>query len=223
MFESKKTLALARCDSLLLLSTPLLVDARVGLGLSESPLDCGIRPVVPFSRMCGTAVTIRLEIARDKAEADLKLFDQAFRPNQEADFPIIVIQVPAELHGYGIVGGGMATLARAKGFVGALVEGAVRDTHDLRDMDFPAFSRTITPGYIVGKASAVELNQPVVIGGRTIHAGDVILRDNDGVVVIRPDELKDLLARAQEIKDWEGRVHGMLADGQSLEVAGPMP
>jgi regulator of RNase E activity RraA len=45
------------------LSTPLLVDARLRLGLPEGDLDPGIRPVVPFSRMVGTAVTVRLEAA----------------------------------------------------------------------------------------------------------------------------------------------------------------
>ena len=117
-------------NQLLSLSTPLLADARVRLGLSENHLDAAIRPVVPFDRMAGTAVTVLLEAADDKA--DLQPMIEAYRSGTQDSPSIIVIQVPEELHGNGIFGEGAATLARRHGFVGALVDGAVRDTHELR-------------------------------------------------------------------------------------------
>ena len=209
------------------LSMALLADARVRLGLPESHLEPGIRPVAAFSRMVGRAVTVRLEVARDKDSADLALMRQAYESGADSFGSIIVIQVPVELHRYGIVGEGAATWARQRGFVGALVEGAARDTYELREMEFPVFSRVVSPGYIVGKASAVALAGPVLVGGRTIHEGDVIVADNDGVIVIRPAELDDVAARALAIKEWEGRVLAMLADGgtheDAVQAAGPMP
>ena len=127
----------------------------------------------------------------------------------------------------GIFGGGAATMARAHGFVGALIEGAVRDSHDLREMKFPAFSRTVCPGYIVSKVSAVALNDPVTIGGRTIRGDDAIVGDNDGVVVIGPDELDEVIARAFAIEEWEHRMHALQAKGatvaDAIDSAGPMP
>jgi len=214
-------------ECLLSLSTPMLVDALVSEGLHESHLDAGIRPVVPFSRMVGTAVTLRLEAVSDEAEANLTLISQAYQSGPGTNYPIIVIQVPVDLHGYGIFGQGAAMSSRAHGFIGALVEGAVRDSHDLRAMEFPAFSRTIAPGFIIGKASVAAFNEPVVIGGRTIHSGDVIMGDNDGVVVIRQEKLENVVSRAQAIKDWEVRSNKMIAEGMSFEEAdeltGPMP
>ena len=128
---------------------------------------------------------------------------------------------------WAIFGEGTATLARCHGFVGALIEGAVRDTEDLRAMGFPAFSRTISPGYIVGMASAVAPGEPLEVGGRTIHSGDVIVADNDGVIVILPDELNPVVERARAVKEWEHRFHGMLAEGKSYEetkeIVGPTP
>ena len=222
-----KSLCAKLRESLLSLSTPMLVDAMVQEGIPESYLDAGIRPIVPFSRMVGTAVTVQLEVARDESAAEMKLLSRAYQSGPGTNYPIIVLQVPVELHGYGIFGEGAATCAHAHGYVGALVEGAARDSHDLRGMDFPAFSRTIIPGYIMGKASAVALNEPVVIGGRTIHSGDVIVGDNDGVVVIRPEKLEDIVARAQAIKNWEVRGNKRLAEGMSFEevdeLTGPMP
>ena len=206
-------------NQLLSLSTPLIVDARFRLGLPESHLDPAIRPVVPFSRMVGTAVTVLLDVTTDEASADLQPLVQAYESQEKTSFSIIVIQVPPELHADGIFGGGAATLSRRNGFVGALVDGAARDSHELQDMEFPVFSRTIAPGYIVGKTSAVAVGEPVLIGGRTIHAGDMIVADNDGVSIIRPDEFDNVVARAQEIKEWEDRFHAAIAEGKSVEQA----
>ena len=131
------------------LSTALLADARVRLKLPENHLDPGIRPVVPFTAMIGTAVTAELETVEDEAAADLTPLLDAYQA-QSRPGSIIVIQIPRELHGHGIFGEGAATLARRHGFAGALIEGAVRDTPDLARMEFPAWSRTVAPGYIVG-------------------------------------------------------------------------
>jgi 4-hydroxy-4-methyl-2-oxoglutarate aldolase len=209
------------------LSTPLLADARYRLGLPETHLDGSIRPAVPFTRMAGVAVTVRLETAKDEASADLGAMIRAFEAQTKGSSSIMVIQVPEELHNQGIFGEGSATLGRKHGFVGALIDGAVRDTQELKEIEFPTFSRTIAPGYIVGKATAVEAGEPLEIGGRTIHEGDAIMGDNDGLILIRPDELAEVVARAEAIKDWEARVHGAVAQGSSheeiMKVAGEMP
>ena len=138
-----------------------------------------------------------------------------------------MIEIPTELHAFGIVGDGAATLARRNGFVGALVEGAVRDTHALKQMDFPAFSRTIAPGYIMGKASIASAGEPVHVGGQTIHEGDVIAADNDGVVVIRDSELDRVVARASAHCEWEERGNQLVAEGKNWkeleEILGPRP
>ena len=208
------------------LSPALLADARVRLKLPESHLDPGIRPVVPFTTMIGTAVTVELEAVKDEASADLTPMLDAYQA-QSRPGAIMVIQVPRSLHGHGIFGDGAAALARRHGFVGTLIEGAVRDTPDLARIEFPVWSRTVAPGYIVGKARVAAAGQAVQVGGRTIHPGDAIAADNDGVMVIRPDELEAVIARAEAIRDWEQRVHQAYDDGadyqEVLRRAGPMP
>lgn len=216
-----------RRDALLRLSTPLVVDAMDRLGLAERVLDPGIRPVVPFSRMVGTAVTLTLRSQPDPSKACLAMYGDAFRSGEGKLFPIIVVQVPKAHHHQGIFGGGAATSGRRYGFAGALIDGAVRDTHDLREMGFAAFSRTIAPGYICGKVEAVCLGEPVCVGGVCIAAGDIVFGDNDGVVVVSPALLGDVIEKAQAIEEWEHRVHQMTAERRTPEEieqeAGPMP
>ena len=214
-------------DELLGLSTPLAVDAMDRLGLRESVLDPAIGPVVPFTRMVGTAVTVLLKSQPDPARADLGLYTKALESGGEHCCPIIAVEVPVAHHHQGIFGEGAATTARRHGFAGALIDGAVRDTHDLREMGFAAFSRTTSPGYICGKVEAVSQGQPIRVGGVTVKPGDVIFGDNDGVMVIEAAHLDAVIERAGEIKQWEQRVHQLIAEGgssaEALASAGEMP
>ena len=227
MTTPSPTLDARRRETLLSLSTPLLADARFSLGLPEAHLDSGIKPVVPFTRMVGTALTVRLETAAEGETGDLSPMVRAYESGREMAHPIMVVQVPAEAHEAGIVGGGAATMALQNGFVGALVEGAVRDTHDLRDMGFPVFARAISPGYIVGKVSATAVGEPVQVGGRTISAGDAIVGDNDGVIALPLGELEAVIERAAAIQAVEHSMHSQMALGRSVaearDASGPMP
>ena len=205
MFDAKTR------KTLLSLATPFLIDAMCDEGLPERLLDVGIRPATAFSTMVGSASTVRLGLIGDEGTSELMNIGNVYGAASESPGKIIVIQVPNSLHAHGIVGDGAATLAMQNGFVGALVEGAVRDTHALRDMGFPAFSRTISPGSINGKASFASAGEPVVIGGQTIHEG----ADNDGVVVIRSGDLDRIVTRASAIFEWEEQGNRMVSDGKS--------
>ena len=214
-------------ELLLQLSTPLAVDAMDRLGLPEAVLDPAIRPIEPNTRMVGTAVTVLMRAQPDRSKARLGRYSEALENPGDLYCPIIVVEVPEEHHHRGVFGEGAATSARRNGFVGALVDGAVRDTPHLQRMQYPVFSRTVSPGYIVGKVEAVSRDEPVRIGGLTIHPGDVVFGDNDGVVVIKPDRLDDVIDRAQAIRDWEDKVHHLMEEGFSSEEAinraGEMP
>lgn len=213
--------------SLLKLSTPFVVDAMDRLRLPECILDPAIRPFVPFTRMVGTAVTVRAKSERNPARANLDVYFEALETGQEMYSPIIVVEVPNAHHHQGIFGRSTAIMALRSGFVGALIDGAVRDTYDLRRMKFTVFSRTIAPGYICGKVEVVSCNKPVCIGGMTLVSGQIIFADNDGVVVIDPAHLDAVIEKAQTIQEWESRVQYLLTKGyrskDAERKAGPMP
>jgi len=209
MFDAKTR------KTLMSLPTPFLIDAMCDEGLPERHLDVGIRPATVFSTMVGSASTVRLGLIGNEDTSELMNIGKVYEAASESPGRIIVIQVPTELHAFGIVGDGAATLGMRNGFVGALVEGAVRDTHALKDMGFPAFSRTISPGNINGKASFASAGEPVVIGGQTIQDGDVIAADNDGLVVIQASELDRIVTRASAIFEWEEQGNRMVAEGKS--------
>jgi len=201
-------------EALLELSTALVVDAMDSLGLAERVLCPSIRPVVPFSKMAGTALTVKIESQPDRSKARLDVYREALLNREQVYSPIVVVEVPEEHHNRGIFGGGTATLAVRNGFAGALIEGAVRDTDDLRGRGFPVFSRGISCAYIVGRVESVSSGEPVCVGGVTIAAGQIIFGDNDGVVVIDADDLDRVITKARAVKDWEDRIHSLYAAGE---------
>lgn len=214
-------------QALVNLSTPLVADAMYRLGLAERVLDPGVRPAVPFCRMAGTAVTVQLVTQPDPVQADLTTYTRAFESGAHVPFPLMVVEVPQAHRHQGIFGEGCATLGRRFGFVGALLEGAVRDTPELQAMAFPVFSRSVGPGFISPYVQAVSAGQPVCVGGVSIARGEIVLGDNDGVVVIAPEHLDAVLAKGGAIQEWEHRMHALMAEGcpqERLEQeAGPMP
>jgi 4-hydroxy-4-methyl-2-oxoglutarate aldolase len=177
--------------------------------------------------MVGTAVTLRFVAAAEAEDADLSLVGEAYDQPKNSHDLIIVMELPPALHRYGIFGDHAATNAQEHGFVGALIDGAVRDTHALKEMDFPVFARANSPGYIGYKAIAVELGGPVSVGGRTVHHGDVIVADNDGVLVIKPEEADTVVERAVAIQRWEERGRELLRQGKTFDqidkIVGPRP
>lgn len=214
-------------NTLLSLSTSLVMDAVFTLKLPERMIDRSIRPITPFSRMVGSAVTVFLESQSDPSLANLDIYRQAFLTGGGMSYPLMVVEVPQEHHNRGIFGEGCVIMGRQSGYVGALIEGSTRDSHDLGKRNFPVFSRGTAPGYIGHKVSAVHAGKPVCVGGLTIHPGQIIFGDNDGVIVIEEAHLDSVIQRACEIQQWEEKLHKLLANGwtpeQIQKEIGPLP
>lgn len=219
MFEGDSSTMLTSqlCRVLNEFSTAILADARSRLGLPSRIVDSAIRPIVPFSRMVGAAVTIKFQSRSDPKQADLEPYRQLLIHPGDVCAPICVIEVPVEHHCQGVFGEGAAIRARRAEYGGALVDGAVRDTEALRDIDFVVFSRTIAPGYICNDVDIAAIGEPVEIGGVLIQAGDVIVGDNDGVIVIDPTELDLVMKKAGEIKSWENERFAAIRAGRPID------
>ncbi len=187
-------------------STATLSDGMQKLGLTNRVLGPEIRPLIPFTKLVGTAVTVKLAASNEPASYS-RLLGQAFVAGLEVASPILVLECPRDLIGATVVGSGGAHVLRNQfGFAGCVIDGFLRDTDDLKRMGFQVFSRAIHPEYRFGIMRGVSLNEPVTIGGVIIGAGDVIVGDNDGVVAIPRDELGRVVAAANEILKQEEEI-----------------
>lgn len=154
--------------------------------LPEQQIDPAIRPQTfggqPL-RLLGTALTVAV------SPPDFGAVIHALDHVRAGDVLVIAAGGQTENAMIGEILGGHL---REKGCAGIIVDGAVRDIDILGNWpDFPVFSRSITPRGPVG-AERGEINGSVSFGGCTINAGDLVIGDRDGLIVLPPE-----LARAR--------------------------
>jgi regulator of RNase E activity RraA len=200
-------------------STATLSDGLQKVGIKNRVLEPAIRPLLPFTKMAGTAVTVKLAASPAPASYS-RLIGEAFEASRGVASPILVVEYPQNLLGATVVGSGGAHVMRNQhGFAGCVVEGALRDTDDLKRMNFQVFSRSIHPEYVFGIMKGVSVNQPVTVGGVLIAAGDIIVGDHDGVAAIPAGELANVLQAANEVLKQEAQILREIDEGTPyLEV-----
>jgi 4-hydroxy-4-methyl-2-oxoglutarate aldolase len=101
-----------------------------------------------------------------------------------------------------------------------VIDGCVRDADPITALGFPVFARGLCI-HGTTKFGDGTLNQPITIGQVTIHPGDVIVGDRDGVVIVPADRLAETITKAQAREDKEAQVMSRLRDGETtLEIYG---
>ncbi len=164
-----------------------------------------IRPVVQGAKMVGRALTV-WTYPGDWAKP-VEAIDQA------EEGQVLVI----DSGGRGpAVWGEKATLScRQRNLAGVVINGAIRDTMNIRRMEFPAFARLITP--VAGEPKGQGMiGVPLEFGGQTIRSGDWIVGDDDGVVVIPRHRAVEVANRAQDVVEREDREMEEIDRGSTL-------
>ena len=100
----------------------------------------------------------------------------------------------------------MATYCRARGIAGIVCDGAIRDRDGLSKMtDFAVYAKGVTPNGPY-KNGPGEINTPVVIGGKLVNPGDIIVGDEDGVIIISPKDAEEVLAATRATMKKEAQI-----------------
>lgn len=143
-----------------------------------------IKPVHPHFRVCGPALTVH------SPPGDNLWLHHAIYAAQPGD--VLVVHCNGA-HDHGYWGEVMSTAAQAKGLGGLVIDGGVRDYLLLGEVGFPVFARgQCIRGTGKDKSAIGWINAPLLFGDLVVQAGDLVIGDNDGVVVVPQ-------ARAEEV------------------------
>ena len=186
-----------------------------------------IAPLAPSMRFAGPAITVEVR------PGDTLMIHAAMAVAQPGD--VIVVDGKGDLSS-ALMGEIMSQQCVALGIAAVVIDGAVRDSEAIRELGFPMYAAGLNPNgptkFVPGR-----LNHPISIGGVTVHPGDLVVGDADGVTVIerakaaamlplaadkvaaetkRIADIQNRLALAPAWLDGALRAAGVIRDGETL-------
>ncbi|WP_108661719.1 4-carboxy-4-hydroxy-2-oxoadipate aldolase/oxaloacetate decarboxylase [Acuticoccus kandeliae] len=153
-------------------------------------LSSTLKPVDRAMNLCGPAFTVEC------APRDNIMLQMAIAYASPGDVIVVSAGAYAEAGTFGDVLGSACVV---RGIAGLVTDSGVRDTMGLIALGFPVFSGSVSIRGTV-KESVGTFNAPIVIGGETIRAGDIVRGDADGLVVVRREEAEEV-ARLSAARD----------------------
>ena len=191
------------------LDTCAVSDALDSLNLKGA--TWGVRPQWPCPKIAGRAVTMKIKPA-GLQQPTQHLGTAPIETAEPGD--IIVIDNGGKLE-FSCWGGLLALSAKLKGVSGVVIDGASRDIDEARDLEFPVYARGVVPMTARGRVVQESFNQEIQFAGVQCHAGDLVLADGSGVIIIAKEKENEAVAAAEAIYAKEQEMAAGIRKGYS--------
>lgn len=200
-------------------SSDTIADILDVMGLGNQTLRAAIRPLAPGMRLAGPAFCVRGQPIdkSNPAQAGAPYeVDRSLTPGS------IVVTATGGHTVSAVIGGNVVASYKKHGCAGLVVDGAVRDSAEIRALRIPTFTTHVTPRRPAGRWSVVEHGQPISMPGQSgaevvVHPGDFILGDEDGVVVVPQAIAAEVLDAAEKLTRIEAKVVADIRRGRDRE------
>jgi 4-hydroxy-4-methyl-2-oxoglutarate aldolase len=191
-------------------------DAMEQLYGQRGYMSHDMRPLSP-TKFAGPAVTVVLkkEEHKEGSAASQGMLD-AIDSSPAGSVYVMVVEEGLDFAG---IGGLMATAMKYRGFAGAVIDASVRDTPQIRKLQFPVFSRGVAPSTTINHYRVTGVNVPVTCAGVRVQPGDIIAADEDGVAVVPQAKAAEVLRKSQELDDIEHRMIPFIEKYRSIKEA----
>ena len=191
---------MTQVDELARLGVATVHEAQGKTGLVDLPLV----QVVPGSRVAGRARTALC------GNGDNLMVHAAVAHAKPGDVLVLTMPDPSPV---AVVGDLLATQALDQGVAAMLVDAAVRDLDELRELGLPIWARYVRAQGAT-KQHVGQLDARVVVGGTEIDPGDLVVLDADGAVVVKADRVDDVVGAARAREAHENDLRPRYAAGE---------
>ncbi|MBZ5624117.1 MAG: RraA family protein [Acidobacteriia bacterium] len=193
-----------------------VADAMEQLYGQRAYMSHEMRSLSP-AKFAGPAVTVLLkkEEHKEGSAASQGMLDAIDAANPGAVY-VMVLEDGADYAGIGAL---MATAMKYRGLTGAVIDGSVRDTPQIRRLQFPVFSRGVVPSTTINHYRFAGSNVPVTCAGVPVNPGDIIVADEDGVAVVPRGRAADVLKKAQDLDNTEHTMLPFIEKFRSIKEA----
>lgn len=193
----------------------VVYDVLESLGFPNQAISHDVQPLAADMKLAGPAFTIKgiMTCERDESGRHRRI-----GMIKDMRRPCIEVRDRGTPFNVALYGELSATTARAHGAVGALIDGATRDSGRLASMGFPVFSRGRNPVEAFGRYQMFKCQVPILLAGETVEAvrvdpGDFIFGDLDGVLVIPGHLTLQVLTESERIAGIEDSARREFARG----------
>jgi regulator of RNase E activity RraA len=195
------------------LYTAVVADSLDQLGYREQAMREYLRPVHDAHCFAGRARTVAWTDVFHTADNPYELEIEAVDSILPGEVVIISTQRSQRNAPWGEL---LSTAATARKARGAVIDGLIRDVKKIEEIGFPVFAAGIKPVDSKGRGIVTEYNVPVECGGVTVHPGDLVFADYDGVVVIPSGAVREAVELATKKVGLENKARADLQRGEYL-------
>lgn len=194
------------------LYSAVISDALDAAGFREQCIatDQPLTPRTGITRLAGRCRTTRWEDIDFDDPEPYKLELEAVDDCNPDD---IIIAAASGSTRSGIWGELLSTASMNRGCAGVIVDGAVRDVAAMRQMQIPVFAGAVSPYDSLNRQRVVARDVAVEVGGVTIHSGDFVFADEDGVVIVPQNVETEVLTAALNKVHAENEVRDAIREG----------
>lgn len=201
------------CDRFGRTCTGAINDVLREFNLMNQTLPTTLRPLRPDMAVAGIVFTVRS--ARDPGlDLDGEMKQRAELLEAIPDNTVCVWDTGHD-DGAAHWGGMMTAAVKKRGVRGAVVDGGIRDTHQIAAENFPIFHRFHSSNGMLGRSRVIAHQVPVFIGETMVFPGDVVIADIDGAIVVPRRVACDVLRRTEDVISFEQKIRNWVDEGNS--------
>ncbi|MGI9485583.1 MAG: RraA family protein [Geminicoccaceae bacterium] len=196
--------------------TGVVHDVMRGMGLSGFTLPQDIRPLFPEQTLAGVVSTVNGKVDTS-VDAHTTLYEWTGLLSKAKPDTVLICQPNDSVIAH--MGELSAEVLKLKGVRGYVADGGCRDVNFIIEQNFPVWYRYHTPRDVVGYWLPDQYETPIKIGEVTIHPGDYVLGDRDGMVLLPKDKAPEIIEAAEQAIATENKVRTAILDGMDPQQA----